>query len=43
LLKLVVTKANTKAILGNARVEGVELACGTIIPATLVVMAAAWT
>ncbi len=36
----VITKANTKAILGNGKVEAVELACGTIIPATLVVMAA---
>lgn len=36
----VLTKANTKAILGNGKVEGVELADGTIIPATLVVMAA---
>ncbi|MDH4985869.1 nitrite reductase large subunit NirB [Aminobacter anthyllidis] len=35
----VMTKANTKAIVGNERVEGVELADGTIIPATLVVMA----
>ncbi|NMG37736.1 FAD-dependent oxidoreductase [Chelativorans sp. ZYF759] len=35
----VLTKANTKAILGEGRVEGVELADGTIIPATLVVMA----
>lgn len=35
----VMTKANTKAIVGNGRVEGVELADGTIIPATLVVMA----
>jgi nitrite reductase (NADH) large subunit len=36
----VITKANTKAILGNSKVEGVELADGTVIPATLVVMAA---
>ncbi len=36
----VLTKANTKAILGNGKVEGVELADGTIIPATLVIMAA---
>jgi nitrite reductase (NADH) large subunit len=36
----VVTKANTKAIIGSSRVEGVELADGTIIKATLVVMAA---
>jgi nitrite reductase (NADH) large subunit len=35
----VVTKANTRAILGKDRVEGVRLADGTIIPATLVVMA----
>lgn len=35
----VVTKANTKAILGNGKVEGVELADGTVIPASLVVMA----
>ncbi|TPI17040.1 NAD(P)/FAD-dependent oxidoreductase [Mesorhizobium sp. B4-1-3] len=35
----VVTKANTKAIVGNGKVEGVELMDGTIIPATLVVMA----
>ena len=36
----VITKANTKAITGNGRVEAVELADGTVIPATLVVMAA---
>jgi nitrite reductase (NADH) large subunit len=36
----VITKASTKAILGTDRVEGVELADGTMIPATLVVMAA---
>ena len=36
----VLTTANTKAILGNGRVEGVELADGRIIPATLVIMAA---
>ncbi len=36
----VITKANTKAILGDGKVEAVELADGTIIPATLVVMAA---
>jgi nitrite reductase (NADH) large subunit len=36
----VITKANTKAILGTSKVEGVELADGTIIPASLVVMAA---
>ena len=35
----VITKANTKAIVGNGKVEGVELADGTVIPATLVVMA----
>jgi nitrite reductase (NADH) large subunit len=35
----VMTKANTKQILGEKRVEGIELADGTIIPATLVVMA----
>ncbi|TPK86879.1 NAD(P)/FAD-dependent oxidoreductase [Mesorhizobium sp. B2-4-13] len=35
----VVTKANTQAITGNGKVEQVELADGTIIPATLVVMA----
>ncbi|AGB44502.1 NAD(P)H-dependent nitrite reductase, large subunit [Mesorhizobium australicum WSM2073] len=35
----VVTKANTQAITGNGKVERVELADGTIIPATLVVMA----
>jgi nitrite reductase (NADH) large subunit len=35
----VVTNANTRAILGKDRVEGVTLADGTIIPATLVVMA----
>jgi nitrite reductase (NADH) large subunit len=35
----VVTKANTRAILGKDGVEGVRLADGTIIPATLVVMA----
>ncbi|MBZ9853600.1 nitrite reductase large subunit NirB [Mesorhizobium sp. CA13] len=35
----VITKANTQAITGNGRVERVELADGTIIPATLVVMA----
>ncbi len=36
----ILTTANTKAILGNGRVEGVELADGRIIPATLVIMAA---
>jgi nitrite reductase (NADH) large subunit len=35
----VLTKANTKAIIGDGKVEGVELADGTIIPASLVVMA----
>ena len=35
----VLTKANTKAIVGNGKVEGIELADGTVIPATLVVMA----
>lgn len=35
----VITKANTQAISGNGKVEQVELADGTIIPATLVVMA----
>ena len=36
----IVTKASTKAILGENKVEAVELADGTLIPATLVVMAA---
>ncbi|TAJ34880.1 MAG: NAD(P)/FAD-dependent oxidoreductase, partial [Reyranella sp.] len=36
----VLTRANTKAIRGNGRVEAVELADGTVIPATLVIMAA---
>ena len=36
----VVTKAQTKAIVGERKVEGVELADGRIIPASLVVMAA---
>jgi nitrite reductase (NADH) large subunit len=36
----VFTKANTKTIVGKTKVEAVELADGTIIPATLVVMAA---
>jgi len=36
----VLTEANTKAIRGNGKVEAVELADGTVIPATLVVMAA---
>ena len=35
----VICKANTKAIFGNGRVEGIELDDGRIIPATLVVMA----
>jgi nitrite reductase (NADH) large subunit len=35
----VMTKANTKQIVGEKRVEGIELADGTIIPATLIVMA----
>jgi nitrite reductase (NADH) large subunit len=35
----VMTSANTKAIIGDGKVEGVELADGTVIPATLVVMA----
>ena len=35
----VMTRANTKAIVGKGKVEGVELADGTIVPATLVVMA----
>ncbi|BCM21649.1 nitrite reductase large subunit NirB [Mesorhizobium sp. J8] len=35
----VMTKANTKAIVGNGKVEGVELMDGTVIPAMLVVMA----
>ena len=34
------TRAETRAILGRDRVEAVELADGTVIPATLVVMAA---
>jgi len=36
----IITRANTKAIIGERRVEGVELADGRVIPATLVVMAA---
>ncbi len=36
----VITKAQTKAILGERRVEGIELADGHIVAATLVVMAA---
>ncbi|MEQ9691514.1 MAG: nitrite reductase large subunit NirB [Bauldia litoralis] len=35
----VVTRANTRAIVGNGKVEGVELDDDTIIPASLVVMA----
>ncbi|HXG79313.1 MAG TPA: nitrite reductase large subunit NirB [Methyloceanibacter sp.] len=35
----VITKAETKAILGEKRVKAVELADGRVIPATLVVMA----
>ena len=35
----VMTKASTKKILGETRVEGLELEDGTIIPATLIVMA----
>ena len=35
----VITKANTKQIVGTDKVEGIELDNGTIIPATLVVMA----
>lgn len=35
----VITRANTQAITGKGKVEQVELADGTIIPATLVVMA----
>lgn len=35
----VMTKADTAAIVGNGRVEGVKLADGTVITATLVVMA----
>lgn len=35
----VITKASTRKILGDARVEGIELEDGTVIPATLVVMA----
>jgi nitrite reductase (NADH) large subunit len=36
----IVTKAQTKAILGGRKVEGIELADGRVIPATLVIMAA---
>lgn len=35
----VITRANTKQIIGDGKVEGVELDDGTIIPATLIVMA----
>jgi nitrite reductase (NADH) large subunit len=35
----VLNGANTKAILGDTKVEGIELADGTVIPASLVVMA----
>jgi nitrite reductase (NADH) large subunit len=35
----VMVKANTKAIFGNGKVEGIELADGTIVPCTLVIMA----
>jgi nitrite reductase (NADH) large subunit len=35
----VICKANTKAILGDGKVEGVELDDGIVIPASLVVMA----
>jgi nitrite reductase (NADH) large subunit len=36
----VITKAVTKSIIGERKVDGVELADGRVIPATLVVMAA---
>jgi nitrite reductase (NADH) large subunit len=36
----IITKAQTKAILGERKVEGVELADGRVIPANLIVMAA---
>jgi nitrite reductase (NADH) large subunit len=36
----VITEANTKAILGDERVQGVELSDGTRLPADIVVMAA---
>jgi nitrite reductase (NADH) large subunit len=36
----VMTKASTKRILGERKVEAIELADGTVIPCTLVVMAA---
>ncbi|HDZ72004.1 MAG TPA: NAD(P)/FAD-dependent oxidoreductase [Aurantimonas coralicida] len=35
----VITRANTKQIIGDGKVEGIELDDGTIIPATLIVMA----
>jgi nitrite reductase (NADH) large subunit len=35
----VLTKASTKAIVGDCKVEGIELSDGTIVPASLVVMA----
>jgi nitrite reductase (NADH) large subunit len=35
----VMCKADTKAIVGNGKLEGVELGDGTIVPASLVVMA----
>ena len=35
----VITKANTKAIVGDGKVEGVQLEDGTLLPAQLVVMA----
>ncbi|MGO8330284.1 FAD-dependent oxidoreductase, partial [Rhizobium ruizarguesonis] len=35
----VICKANTKAIVGNGKVEGIELDYGHVTPATLVVMA----
>ena len=35
----VITKANTKAIVGKTKVEGVQLDNGTVLPASLVVMA----
>lgn len=36
----VMCKANTKRIIGETKVEGIELTDGTVIPCTLVVMAA---
>lgn len=35
----VITKANTRRVVGESKVEGVELDDGSVIPATLVVMA----